>query len=322
MVKSVGAPAPGIAAYTSGGWDEQKVALLAKTVSAGGADVFSTEDVGYLKALVQDPQATFSGAAKEKLLSLLVEQLKVDPSELGLAKEPVFLTFQQGNSNKFYRLEMTGETQLSIGYGKIGTKGQTLVKDFPTAKAAVAEFEKRRAEKLGEGYVASTGSVPDAATDEYPKIKTMADWKKLPAEKQAEVLEDMDYWPERYPQIKSTGDVAIDELKKPEYKTFAKKIKDEIGSLETDDDVHATVGDTRITVAIYTLPSGEILGAKIDYYQEGCDNDERGGHYDTEAEAKKDGGEFSDVNWQAHGLYNHDLEPLKDPPYYLEWSGY
>lgn len=62
------------------------------------------------------------------------------------------LVNQQGNHNKFYVLKQSGP-QVFIAYGRIGSKGQTLTLNLPTADAAAKEFGRRLAQKLRRQYV-------------------------------------------------------------------------------------------------------------------------------------------------------------------------
>ncbi|MEO8841567.1 MAG: WGR domain-containing protein [Kofleriaceae bacterium] len=63
----------------------------------------------------------------------------------------VHLEFEEGNSSKFWRARVEGKT-LYVNYGKIGSNGQTQVKDFPTSAAATSEYEKLVREKRKKGY--------------------------------------------------------------------------------------------------------------------------------------------------------------------------
>ena len=89
------------------------------------------------------------------------------PSPLPIAKDPLpsspiaftrRLRFEQGTSRKFWRASVQG-TELSVNYGRIGSNGQTNIKQFETAARARAELEKLVAEKLGKGYIEDTGEV-------------------------------------------------------------------------------------------------------------------------------------------------------------------
>ncbi|TXI96555.1 MAG: WGR domain-containing protein, partial [Burkholderiaceae bacterium] len=69
--------------------------------------------------------------------------------------EERILRFEQGNSSKFWQVIIKGN-ELLVNYGRIGTRGQTLHKQFDTAERARKEMEKLVAEKLRKGYVDGT----------------------------------------------------------------------------------------------------------------------------------------------------------------------
>lgn len=60
--------------------------------------------------------------------------------------------FQQGSSNKFWRIGVSG-LDVTVSYGRIGTKGQAVVKSYDTAARAHREMNKLIEEKLRKGYV-------------------------------------------------------------------------------------------------------------------------------------------------------------------------
>lgn len=68
----------------------------------------------------------------------------------------VHLEFEEGTSSKFWRARTDGQT-LYVNYGKIGSAGQTQVKDFGDASAATKEYNKLVAEKRKKGYVDAGG---------------------------------------------------------------------------------------------------------------------------------------------------------------------
>ncbi len=76
------------------------------------------------------------------------------------------LEFEEGNSSKFWRARVEDKT-LYVNYGKIGSNGQTQVKDFATPAAANAELEKLIREKRKKGYTDAGGGGGSAA-DEDP----------------------------------------------------------------------------------------------------------------------------------------------------------
>jgi len=80
------------------------------------------------------------------------------------------LEFEEGTSSKFWRARVEGKT-LYVNYGKIGSGGQTQVKDFADAGAATKEYEKLVREKEKKGYVAAGGGgeAPKDDDDDEPK---------------------------------------------------------------------------------------------------------------------------------------------------------
>lgn len=76
----------------------------------------------------------------------------------------VHLEFQEGTSAKFWRARVEGGT-LYVNYGKIGTAGQTQVKDLGGAEAATKEYDKLVREKRKKGYV-DAGEAPPPDEDE------------------------------------------------------------------------------------------------------------------------------------------------------------
>jgi predicted DNA-binding WGR domain protein len=68
-----------------------------------------------------------------------------------------------GSSNKFWQISRDG-AELRVTFGKIGTSGQTQLKDLVTEAAAIAEHDKLIKEKTKKGY-AETGAptAPDGA---------------------------------------------------------------------------------------------------------------------------------------------------------------
>jgi len=61
------------------------------------------------------------------------------------------LTNTENGSNKFWEASVVG-TELVIQYGRIGTKGQKLIKSFDTDATATREMESLIRQKLARGY--------------------------------------------------------------------------------------------------------------------------------------------------------------------------
>jgi predicted DNA-binding WGR domain protein len=76
----------------------------------------------------------------------------------------VHLEFVEGGSSKFWRARIDGGT-LYVNFGRIGTAGQTQVKDLGSPDAAEREFDKLVREKRKKGY-ADAGSAGSPSADE------------------------------------------------------------------------------------------------------------------------------------------------------------
>jgi predicted DNA-binding WGR domain protein len=77
----------------------------------------------------------------------------------------VHLEFEEGTSSKFWRARVEGKT-LYVNYGKIGSNGQTQVKDFANGDGAQKEYDKLVREKRKKGYVDSGGGSGDEDDDD------------------------------------------------------------------------------------------------------------------------------------------------------------
>src|SRR5438477_5669004 len=77
----------------------------------------------------------------------------------------VHLEFEEGTSSKFWRARVEGKT-LYVNYGKIGSNGQTQVKDFGNPATAQAELDKLVREKRKKGYTDAGGEGGGGGGDE------------------------------------------------------------------------------------------------------------------------------------------------------------
>ena len=68
----------------------------------------------------------------------------------------VHLEFEEGTSSKFWRARVEGKT-LYVNYGKIGSAGQTQVKQLGDPDSAQTEYDKLVREKRKKGYVEAGG---------------------------------------------------------------------------------------------------------------------------------------------------------------------
>jgi predicted DNA-binding WGR domain protein len=91
--------------------------------------------------------------------------------------------FSEGTSNKFWEINLSGKS-FTTTYGKIGTGGQTTIKQFKSDADAKKEYDKLVAEKVKKGYQPSNGSggssSDDDDEDEKP-AKKVATKKAAPA---------------------------------------------------------------------------------------------------------------------------------------------
>ncbi len=94
--------------------------------------------------------------------------------------------FIEGSSSKFWFIELDG-TSFTTTYGKIGTDGQTSVKDWDSEDKAKKEYDKLIAEKTKKGYklVDGGGGAPAAAP-----AKAEAPKKPAAAAKKSDLFED------------------------------------------------------------------------------------------------------------------------------------
>jgi predicted DNA-binding WGR domain protein len=73
--------------------------------------------------------------------------------------------FSEGTSNKFWEINLSGKS-FTTTYGKIGTGGQTTIKQFKSDADAKKEYDKLVAEKVKKGYQPANGSSGRASADD------------------------------------------------------------------------------------------------------------------------------------------------------------
>lgn len=89
--------------------------------------------------------------------------------------------FVEGKSSKFWQIALEGSST-TVQYGRLGTDGQSQVKEWPTAEKAKIEHDKLVKEKTGKGYVEVTNGAGEAAA-ETAEAKPAASPKKPAAKK-------------------------------------------------------------------------------------------------------------------------------------------
>jgi DNA ligase-1 len=70
---------------------------------------------------------------------------------------PRHFEFVEGKSSKFWQIAVDG-CEVTVRYGRIGSKGSTKTKEFADAEAAEAHAEKLIGQKTGKGYVEKSES--------------------------------------------------------------------------------------------------------------------------------------------------------------------
>ena len=81
--------------------------------------------------------------------------------------------FSEGPSNKFWEINLSGKS-FTTTYGKIGTPGQTTIKQFGSDADAKKEHDKLVAEKTKKGYELVAGSKAAKAAPAAPAKATKA----------------------------------------------------------------------------------------------------------------------------------------------------
>jgi predicted DNA-binding WGR domain protein/cell wall assembly regulator SMI1 len=84
----------------------------------------------------------------------------------------------EGTSSKFWEIELK-DRSFTVAWGRIGTKGQSQTKTFPSSERAKREHDKLVAEKVKKGYRVVGSTIPAASKKPAPKrtSKTKADAK-------------------------------------------------------------------------------------------------------------------------------------------------
>jgi DNA ligase 1 len=78
--------------------------------------------------------------------------------------QEVFLTCKEGGSNKFYELKHYAD-RVRVRYGRCGTGGTVIEKNFTSSSDALNYFNKTRIEKINKGYRISVRSTDDEEPD-------------------------------------------------------------------------------------------------------------------------------------------------------------
>ena len=108
-----------------------------------------------LPALVEEPAADYgSASAKSAVAPVPMRQVPAAPvisTESLVPSVPRYFTCVEEGSSKFWEVVVNG-TELTVRFGRIGTKGQSQTKSFTSADAALREQEKLIRSKVSKGY--------------------------------------------------------------------------------------------------------------------------------------------------------------------------
>ncbi|MFO0726413.1 MAG: WGR domain-containing protein [Myxococcota bacterium] len=316
-------------------WDAQEIDALSKLSKSG--DSFAKDGVKFMLDELNS-STTFEPAAKEKLFGVLVYEARIDPRQITADPPPVTLAVQEGSSNKFYQLSLSGAS-FTKAWGKIGAPPSTKTENFESAAEAKKAFLAKLREQLGKGYKpADPGALgleapnPAGASQSLAPsaggLHDLSAFLKLPADERVGLLES--YGGGKEAGLKSSGEVEISKIKDPKLKAFAEKMRDaaeDAVSFEVEADEYLLVGSPKVSVEIFTLPSGEIAGGSISVRQVGVERPED--YWDNEdkypeKKLAKMAAE-TDVSWGMSGVYGNvksgAIDRLKEPDY-MEWSGY
>src|SRR4051812_28068951 len=91
--------------------------------------------------------------------------------------------YSDGKSSKFWNIQLQGQS-FTVTFGRIGSKGQTQIKQFPSEDRARAAHDKLIAEKLAKGYretppapaSAPAGGTGGPRTFEYSDTRSHKFW--------------------------------------------------------------------------------------------------------------------------------------------------
>ena len=120
-------------------------------IRAGAAKPWITFADAQMDTYSREPTRRFFLDATMHGLPVDVIHTFVGPSATMRAKVCSAVTYVAGTSSKFWQISRTGQV-VFVTFGRIGTKGQTQVKDLATEAAAETHVNKLIAEKTRKGY--------------------------------------------------------------------------------------------------------------------------------------------------------------------------
>lgn len=317
------------AAVTAGDgqWDQAEVQQLTKLARTGGDEFTLAPAAKSFLTCELHGKAAFAPGARQTLTDVLASQAAA-PAASGGARHEAYLAVQEGSSNKFYALVVEGST-LTTRWGPIGKEGQSKAEAFATPAEADLAFVKGLRGKLAKGYAAADPEALGllAPTAAKGGLSDLAAFHALSHEAQDEILD----WAGSATKagLTTTGSVELSTLTDPAHKAFAKALRDAAaeatGDFEVHDDEYLRVGEPRITVELYVLPSGQLAGGEVHAFQQGVETPEDYGDVDYDDAQLQTLADATDVSWSVSGIYaagkDGELRAVRAPDY-MEWSGY
>ena len=123
----------------------------AKTAPAAAAPPASAKKNGASKAVFED-EGDEDDAPKAKPAKKAAAEPKPAATTSKSGGGARYFEFASGSSSKFWEIQLDG-TSFTTRYGKIGTDGQSSLKEYATDALAKKEYDKLVAEKTKKGYV-------------------------------------------------------------------------------------------------------------------------------------------------------------------------
>jgi predicted DNA-binding WGR domain protein/very-short-patch-repair endonuclease len=96
----------------------------------------------------ESPEVVEPEVVVEEIIDIPAPEPEVSPIATDLQE----YRFEQGGSAKFWKIGVNGD-ELTVSFGRMGSKGQTLIKNFDTPEKAQREASKLIEEKVRKGYV-------------------------------------------------------------------------------------------------------------------------------------------------------------------------
>ncbi|ALN63358.1 WGR domain protein [Lysobacter antibioticus] len=129
-------------------WLRNPQAVLERIEASMQADQDAAEE-----AVTDEGAAADGTTGSVETVSMPTDAAAPDPASSPSTAAPTLREFllQQGSSNKFWRIGQH-DGEMTVVFGRVGTRGQTLIKQFDTPERAEREVIKLIEEKLRKGY--------------------------------------------------------------------------------------------------------------------------------------------------------------------------